>query len=175
VRYADDGRPDDSLSTGQETGRVCLRGTQRLVGPAAEVVRARSGRDPARSVVPGARNRSARRGSCLGGKEMPDAGGVGALDARLLAPGANRPGAWSPGTPRRHEPHIGGAERRPLAVSPARWYRPASEHRFGPVGMCGFDRAWLPGNASRGRHWASLIRWQKEVPGNRQSTLALAA
>ena len=46
---------------------------------------------------------------------------------------------------------------------------------LGPVGMCGFDRAWLPGNASRGRHWASLITWQKEVPGNRQSTLALAA
>ena len=50
-----------------------------------------------------------------------------------------------------------------------------SEPVLGPVGMCGFDRAWLPENASRGRHWASLIRWQKEVPGNRQSTLALAA
>ena len=57
----------------------------------------------------------------------------------------------------------------------ARCYHPRSEPVLGPVGMCGFDRAWLPGNASRGRHWASLITWQKEVPGNRQSTLALAA
>jgi hypothetical protein len=29
-------------------------------------------------------------------------------------------------------------------------YNPRSERSFGPVGMCGFDRAWLPGNASRG-------------------------
>lgn len=54
-------------------------------------------------------------------------------------------------------------------------YHAASECLLGPVGMCGFDRARIPGNASRGRHWASLKRWQKEVPGNRQSTLALAA
>jgi hypothetical protein len=69
----------------------------------------------------------------------------------------------------------GGWAARPPDSRRTACYHPRSEPVLGPVGMCGFDRAWLPGNASRGRHWASLIRWQKEVPGNRQSTLALAA
>ncbi len=69
----------------------------------------------------------------------------------------------------------GGRAPRPADSRRRSCYHPRSEPVLGPVGMCGFDRAWLPGNASRGRHWASLIRWQKEVPGNRQSTLALAA
>ena len=32
----------------------------------------------------------------------------------------------------------------------ASWYHTETEPVFGPVGMRGFDRAWLPGNASRG-------------------------
>ena len=43
------------------------------------------------------------------------------------------------------------------------------------VGMRGFDRVQLPGNASRGCRSGLVKRRQNEVTGNRQPALALAA
>ena len=43
------------------------------------------------------------------------------------------------------------------------------------MGMRGFDRVQLPGNASRGCRSGLVKRRQKEVTGNRQPALALAA
>ena len=43
-----------------------------------------------------------------------------------------------------HGPPLG------IGESVARWYHPGPEPVFGPVGMRGFDRAWLSGSASRG-------------------------
>jgi hypothetical protein len=45
----------------------------------------------------------------------------------------------------------------------------------GPVGMRGFDRGRLPENASRGWTPGLVKRSPKEVTGNNQSALALAA
>jgi serpin B len=50
----------------------------------------------------------------------------------------------------------------------------ASEQSFGPVGMRGFDRAWLSG--TRAEVPSGLVnRRQNEVPANKQPALALAA